>query len=39
MKKDLDAVSEYAKLPKYIDQLDTDDDEKAQMEKEGDNTL
>ncbi|RKJ44583.1 cytochrome C biogenesis protein, partial [Butyricicoccus sp. 1XD8-22] len=39
MKKDLDAVSEYAKLPKYIDQLDTDDDEKAQMKKEGDNTL
>lgn len=39
MKKDLDAVSEYAKLPKYIDQLDTDDDEKAQMEKEGENTL
>ncbi|BDH61347.1 cytochrome c biogenesis protein [Lysinibacillus sp. PLM2] len=39
MKKDLDAVSEYAKLPKYIDQLETDDDEKAQMEKEGDNTL
>lgn len=40
IKKDLDAVTEYAHLPQYIDQSD---DEKAvldeQKEKEGDNTL
>jgi len=40
MKKDLDAVTEYAHLPKYIDQSDDEkDDEDEEKEKEGDSTL
>lgn len=37
IKKDIDAITEYAHLPKYVDQLDVEDEE--QNEKEGDNTL
>lgn len=37
IKKDIDAVTAYAHLPKYVDQLDVEDEE--QKEKEGDITL
>ncbi|MDN4493905.1 cytochrome c biogenesis protein ResB [Ureibacillus aquaedulcis] len=36
IKKDIDAVTEFAHLPKYIDQSENDD---AEKEKEGDSTL
>nr|WP_106784603.1 cytochrome c biogenesis protein ResB [Lysinibacillus timonensis] len=42
IKKDLDALTTYAHLPQYIDQLDAegkDADEKVENKKEGDNTL
>lgn len=38
IKKDLNAITEHASLPKYIDQLD-EEAENEQKEKEGDNTL
>ncbi len=38
IKKDLNAITERASLPKYIDQLD-EEAENEQKEKEGDNTL
>ncbi|WP_332649313.1 cytochrome c biogenesis protein ResB [Lysinibacillus sp. 54212] len=36
MKKEIDAVTQFAHLPKYVDQVES---EKEQQEKEGDNTL
>lgn len=38
LKKDLDKVTEFAKLPPYVDQLDEEQQDNV-IEKEGDNTL
>ncbi|SOB94200.1 cytochrome c biogenesis protein [Ureibacillus xyleni] len=39
IKKDLTAITEYAHLPQFIDQVEKENDEEGQKEKEGDNTL